>query len=356
MKRYILLEESDEGGGGCIGIIPIVIFNMMFIAGWTTLASILTGIIMAILFIYILIQAFTKKFKRIPRALAGSSLALGTYAVCFNFPWLIVSVMLGILTMVVKIAVEGPTPITKRIFEVLLWLEILSFIYAFWEDYWWAIPCVIIGLLMLIVWLIQKAIEKKEAKLEAKARAESERKAAEEKEFLEITSQLLKAETEKRRAELIEMYTADYKNNPRAISLAQDMVGHFIQNIQNAKRDVRTPTIAVSEYRYASYNIKSSSDITNLRIEGIDFIKENLKPIDDELQLLGFMDAIVTNAEEIFKKTYASTHPKDISGTQYTFQTKKNRREDAYKERIDYFITLSYEAPNGYYQAPKEWL
>ena len=199
-------------------------------------------------------------------------------------------------------------------------------------------------------------LKKKEAKLEAKARAESERKAAEEKEFLEITSQLLKAETEKRRAELIEMYTADYKNNPRAISLAQDMVGHFIQNIQNAKRDVRTPTIAVSEYRYASYNIQSSSDITNLRIEGIDFVKENLKPIDDELQLLGFMDAIAANAEEIFKKTYESTHPKDISGTEYTVQLKKEFESYQDNSRAKYSIYLTYEAPNGYYQAPKEWL
>ena len=162
MSDWILIKKTDESeGGGCLGIIPIIILEMMYTAHWTTLAFILTGIIIAIFFIYIVIQIFKKNFEKIPRALTGSSLVLGNYSVCFDFRWLIVTAMLGILAMVVKIAVEGPTPITKRIFEVLLWIEVLSVIYAFWRDYWWTIPCVIIGLLMWLVWLIQKAIEKK---------------------------------------------------------------------------------------------------------------------------------------------------------------------------------------------------
>jgi hypothetical protein len=70
------------------------------------------------------------------------------------------------------------------------------------------------------------------------------------------------------------------------------------------------------------------------------------------------MDAIAANAEEFFKKTYVSTHPKDISGTDYTFQIEKKRGNDGYDLNL-YSITLTYKAPNGYYrapEAPKEWL
>ena len=156
--------------------------------------------------------------------------------------------------------------------------------------------------------------------------------------------------------------TKQYIANPKVIQIADDIVQRIQSDaiIEKYDRDIRLQNINIDKSLvYTEYIDNPFSDNIELKeiswynpngYRGINFEGENLKPIDNKLQLFSFVDAISVMANLIFQQTYVATHHKDISGTSYTAKIATIEYAGHYDVR------LIYQAPNGYYQPPKEWL
>jgi len=227
------------------------------------------------------------------------------------------------------------------------------------------------GIPIVVITIIVRSKKKKEEAAKKAAEQQAQRKKAEAQEAARL------AEALKKRGEQVQAndLAKKYKDNPRTIQAAEKVAEIFIKGIKAAGRDIRNPKVQyhyelgaiigqsegatctkvgyVTANRDTSYSFMRDIDYSfcyhNHYDDIINFVSENLRPLQNRAEMEAFVRAIALRAYDIIKEQYT----KDESGTECQI-TMKEFSGIGYKE-YGISIKFEYSADNGYYAAPAEW-
>ena len=189
-------------------------------------------------------------------------------------------------------------------------------------------------------------------RIEENRKRETERKLRESQESIKkATEEKRKKEEEKRQ---VESWTVRYTQSPYVQKYARAFANEFTNRIRSYNYDIHSREIDVNTWRSASY----ANELTYLKVDGIDFYKENVKEFDNEFQLQGFLNAAAIVAEEIVKREYVASHPVGMKGEKYKIEISSRYSPPRFYGSYDYYhnytVELHYLATNPCYEPPKD--
>lgn len=140
--------------------------------------------------------------------------------------------------------------------------------------------------------------------------------------------------------ERIKVQTLQYENSPAILKITERFEWALFQGLSNESHQSHIKTITTSfeftvnesgiEYEYRHKEDKFS--FSPYKKENYDFVEHGINPIHDEVKLEAIAECIMLRLEKIFLD-------KEITG-------------NVVKERIDYFVKMSFTIVNNNYVAP----
>ena len=238
------------------------------------------------------------------------------------------------------------------------------------------------ALIAVIIILIVKGVRKYQEKQE-KERKEKEHAAQVAAESARIQRQYEleqqkkkeeEAERQKKEAEQAQVapYVERFLYKDVTLKAAEKVKDAMIRSLSSnfCDRDIRTREIKQSMQINATFSKSVCSSVgstfndqhdkggyyhtvKNITACVVDFKEQNLRPLESWEEMCGFVKAVAAQAEKMFRNQY----PKDESGTDYTLQTDESIRHYSSDDKKWTYVSYQfiYTAPNGKYQAPKEW-
>ncbi len=211
------------------------------------------------------------------------------------------------------------------------------------------------------------AIVKSKKKKEENAKKEAERQAQRKKEAAIEAAEIKRKEEKIQTNHLVDKY----KDNPRTLNAAEIFANRFVNLVKGCSRDIRTKSINCgleigarigqaegSKCTYVGFVSLSRPSISfsdvdfHFHDEGniINFTSENLRPLQNRMEMEAFVRAIAMRAFDMIKEMY----PQDDSGSDYKLTTAENAGID-FDHNYAFSIKFSYSAVNALYSAPAEW-
>lgn len=236
------------------------------------------------------------------------------------------------------------------------------------------------GIPIVVITIIVRSKKKKEEAAKKAAEQQARRKQEEAQEAAREVAR--KAEELKRHGASVtsDALVEKYRANPKTTQAAEKFAEAFIKGIKGVNRDVRNTTIKydlemgavigkgegatctkighVSATRSTYVSLYGSNyDYSFCYHNGyysfgdlINFVSENLKPLQGRNEMLAFVRAVALNAYEMINERYT----KDESGTACKI-TMKEFSGDGGRDEYGISIKFEYSADNGFYTAPAEW-